>query len=80
MLASVAQLDACQNGDQEVTGSSPAGSATFFDFRFDSEMFSAVILSLPLIQEEKLSVPGERLCTVAVIRKDGYSVFPQKFI
>ena len=48
----MAQLDACQNGDQEVAGSSPAGSATFFDFRFDSEMFSAVILSLPLIQEE----------------------------
>ena len=29
-LALVAQLDARQTGDQEVVGSSPAGSATFF--------------------------------------------------
>ena len=28
--ASVAQLDARQTGDQEVAGSTPAGSATFF--------------------------------------------------
>ena len=28
--ASVAQLDACPTGDQEVAGSTPAGSATFF--------------------------------------------------
>ena len=29
-LASVAQLDACQTGDQEVAGSTLTGSATFF--------------------------------------------------
>ena len=30
VLASVAQLDARPTGDQEVSGSTPAGSATFF--------------------------------------------------
>ena len=30
MPALVAQLDTCTTGDQEVTGSTPAGSATFF--------------------------------------------------
>ena len=38
-------------GDQEVEGLTPAGSATFF-----YEIFSMNILSLPLIQEEQLSV------------------------
>ena len=37
-LASVAQLDARPTGDQEVPG-------------FDHEIFSAAILSLPVIQE-----------------------------
>ena len=30
----------------------------------DHEIFSTVILSLPLIQEGQLSVSGERMCTV----------------
>ena len=34
----------------------------------DEEIFSTVILSLPLIQEGKLSVPGERMCTILVNR------------
>ena len=34
----------------------------------DHEMFSTVILSLPLIQEGQLSVSGERMCTVLVNR------------
>ena len=29
----------------------------------DREIFSVVILSLPLIQEGQLSVSGERMCT-----------------
>ena len=33
-----------------------------------SEMFSVVILSLQLIQEEHLSVSGERMCTILVNR------------
>ena len=30
----------------------------------DHEIFSMVILSLPLIQEGQLSVSGERMCTI----------------
>ena len=36
--------------------------------RTDHEIFSAVILSLPLIQEGQLSVSGERMCTILVNR------------
>ena len=32
----------------------------------DHEIFSTVILSLPLIQEGLLSVSGERMCTILV--------------
>ena len=34
----------------------------------DHEIFSTVILSLPLIQEGQLSVSGERICTILVNR------------
>ena len=34
----------------------------------DHEIFSTVILSLPLIQEGQLSVSGERMCTLLVNR------------
>ena len=43
----------------------PRMSATFF-----REIFSMVILSLPLIQEWQLSVSGERMCTILVNRLD----------
>ena len=56
--ASVAQLDVRPTGDQEVAGSTPA----------NHEIFSAVILSLPLIQVGQLSVSGERMCTILVNR------------
>ena len=49
----MAQLDARPTGDQEVPG-------------FDHEIFSAAILSLPVIQEGQLSVSGERMCTILV--------------
>ena len=32
----------------------------------DHEIFSMVILSLPLIQEGQLSVSGKRMCTILV--------------
>ena len=35
-------------------------------WRFDCEIFSMVMLSLPLIQEGQLSVSGERMCTILV--------------
>ena len=34
----------------------------------DHEIFSGIILSLPLIQEEQLSVTGEKICTILVKR------------
>ena len=34
----------------------------------DHEIFSTVILSLPLIHEGQLSVSGERMCTILVNR------------
>ena len=37
----------------------------------DHEIFSTVILSLPLIQEGQLLVSGERMCTVLVNRLEG---------
>ena len=33
----------------------------------DHEIFSMVILSLPLIQEGQLSVSGEKMCTTLII-------------
>ena len=63
--ASVAQLDARPTGDQEVTGSTSAGRQHSF-VEIDDEIFSTVILSLPLIQEGQLSVSGVRMCTILV--------------
>ena len=64
--ASVAQLDARPTGDQEVVDSTLPRLATFF--HGDYEIFSSVVLSLPLIQEGQLSVSGERVCTILVNR------------
>ena len=44
-LASMAQLDARQTGDQEVAGSTPAWT-NILSWRFDHEIFSTVILSI----------------------------------
>ena len=51
--------------DQEVAGSNPEGPGKIL-MEIDHEIFSTVILSLPLIQEGQLSVPGERMCTILV--------------
>ena len=40
----------------------------FYIVEIDHEIFSTVILSLPLIQEGQLSVSGERMCTILVNR------------
>ena len=48
-------------------GLTPAKSATFFFFvEIDHEIFSTVILSLPLVQEGLLAVSGERMCKILV--------------
>ena len=50
--------------DQEVAGSTSAGSATFFaDISY---LFSTDIFSIPLLQEGQLSVSDERMCTILV--------------
>ena len=67
-LATVAQLNARLTGDQEVAGSTPTEVSNILSWRFDFEIFSTVILSLPLIQEGQLSVSGERLCIILVNR------------
>ena len=62
-----------QTGDQEVAGFNPPpppppqGQQHSF-MEIDREIFSTVILSLPLIQEGQLSVSSERMCTVLVNR------------
>ena len=48
-------------GDQEVAGSTPAEVGNILFVEIDREIFSTVILSLPLIQEGQLSVFGERM-------------------
>ena len=55
-------------GDQEVAGSTPAEVGNISFMEIDHEIFSTVILSLPLIQEGQLSVSGERMCTLLVNR------------
>ena len=52
-------------GDQEVAGLTPPYRQHSF-VEIDHEIFSAVILSLLLIQEGQLSVSGERKCTILV--------------
>ena len=51
--------------DHEVVGLTPPGRQHSVA-EIDHEIFSTVILSLPLIQEGQLSVSGERMCTILV--------------
>ena len=55
-------------GDQEVEGSTPRRGRQHSFVEIDHEIFSMVILSLPLIQEWQFSVSGERMCTILVNR------------
>ena len=64
--ASVAQLDVCPTGDQKVADVDPCQVANILSWKFDHEIFSKGILSLPLIQEGLFSVSGERMCTILV--------------
>ena len=54
--------------DQEVAGSTLSLGQQHAFVEIDHEIFSIVILSLPLIQEEQLSVSGKRMCTILVNR------------
>ena len=44
----------------------PCRVGNILSWRFDHEIFSTVIHSLPLIQEGQLSVSGEIMCTILV--------------
>ena len=68
MLASVAQLDAPSDWGPGGHGFFPRQSRQHSFVEIDHEIFSTVILSLPLIQEGQLSVSGERMCTILVNR------------
>ena len=54
--------------DSRPTGFDPRRVGKILSWRFDHEIFSTVILSLPLIQEGQLSVSGDRMCTILVTR------------
>ena len=49
-------------------GFEPRRGRQYSFVEIDHEIFSTVILSLPLIQEGQLSVSGERMCTILVNR------------
>ena len=66
--ASVAQLDAPSDWRPGGRGFNPRRGRQHSFVEIDHEMFSAVILSLPLIQDGQLSVSGERMCTILVNR------------
>ena len=64
--ASVAQLDAPSDWRPGGRGFNPRRGRQHSLVEIDHEIFSTVILSLPLIQEGQLSVSGERMCTILV--------------
>ena len=66
--ASVAQLDAPSDWRPGGHGFNPRRGRQHSFIEIDHEIFSTVILSLPLIQEGQLSVSGERMCTILVNR------------
>ena len=68
MPASVAQLDAPSDWRPGGRGFNPRRGRHHSFVEIDHEIFSTVILSLPLIQEGQLSVSGERMCTILVNR------------
>ena len=68
---SVAQLDAPSDLRPGGRGFNPRRGRQHSFVEIDHEIFSTVILSLPLIQEGQLSVSGERMCTILVNRLEG---------
>ena len=66
--ALVAQLDAPSDWRPGGYGFNPCRGRQHSFVEIDHEVFSTVILSLPLIQEGQLSVSGERMCTILVNR------------
>ena len=70
---SVAQLDAPSDWRPGGRGFNPRRGRQHSSVEIDREIFSMVILSLPLIQEGQLSVSGKRMCTILVNRLEDYA-------
>ena len=66
--ASVAQFDAPSDWRPGGRGFNPRRGRQHSFVEIDHEIFSTVILSLPLIEEGQLSVSGERMCPILVNR------------
>ena len=64
----MAQLDALSDWRPGGHRFNPRRGPQHSFVEIDREIFSTVILSLPLIQEGQLSVSGERMCTILVNR------------
>ena len=64
--ASVAQLDEPSDWIPGGRGFNPRQGRQHSFMEINHEIFSTVILSLPLIQEGQLSVSGKRMCTILV--------------
>ena len=64
--ASVAQLDVLSGWRPGGRRFNPRRGRQHSFVEIDREIFSTVILSLPLIQEGQLSVSGKRMCTILV--------------
>ena len=64
----MAQLDAPSDWRPGGHGFNPRRGRQQSSVEIDNEIFSTVILFLPLIQEGQLSVSGERMCTILVNR------------
>ena len=64
----VAQLDGPSDWRQEVAGSTPAEVGNILSWRLIMKYFLPSFSPFVLIQEEQLSVSGERMCTILVNR------------
>ena len=64
----MAQLDALSNWRPGGHGFNSRRGRQHSFVEIDHDIFSTVMLSLPLIQEGQLSVSGERMCTILVNR------------
>ena len=69
-LALVAQYGFTSHWWSGGWGFKPCRVCNILSWRFNHEIFSTVILSLPQIQEGQLSVSGERMCKILVNHLD----------
>ena len=70
LLASVANLDAPSDWRPGGREFNPSRGRQNDFVEIDHELFSTVILSLPLIQEGQLSNSGKRMCIILVNRSE----------